>query len=160
MKRRVYLQPMRIERVLQGDVASLVSATAELEGLLSETAVSPEVVYACSLALEEVVTNIIRYAHADPGAHEIRFGARLTADHVVLEFTDDGREFDPLAAKPPDLRPPPEERPIGGLGIHLVRKLAEEIEYERTGGKNRLTIRIAVRPEETNRPEDLNRRDA
>ena len=80
--------------------------------------------------------------------HEIRFGARLTADHVVLNFVDDGREFDPLAAPAPDLRRPAEERPIGGLGIHLVRELADRLEYERAGGLNRFTIHFALRPEE------------
>ncbi len=135
-----------IERVLRSDVASLVSVTAELEKRLAEGDVPHEVVYACSLALEEIFTNILRYAYADAEAHEVRFAARLTDDHVVLRFEDGGRAFDPLAAKPPDLRVPPEERPIGGLGIHLVRKIAEEIEYERAGGLNRLTVRIAVRP--------------
>ncbi len=146
MKNRVDHERMSLERVLKSDVASLVSATAELEAMLEEAQVPHEVVYSCSLVLEEVFTNILRYAYADAGAHEIRFAARWTEDHVVLEFADDGRAFDPLAAKPPDLRIPPEERPIGGLGIHLVKKLAEAIEYERKGALNRLTVRIAVRP--------------
>jgi len=137
-----------IERVLGNDVASLVAVTAELERLLAAQGVPAEVVYGCSLALEEVFTNILRHAHADAGAHEVRFGARLTAEHAVLDFVDDGREFDPLAAPPPDLRRPPEERPIGGLGIHLVRELADRLEYERAGGLNHLTIHFALRPQE------------
>ena len=110
-----------LERVLKNDVASLVAATAEMEELLVRAGVPGEVVYSCTLALEEIFTNIIRHAYADQGAHEVRFAARLAAGHVVLEFADDGREFDPLAARPPDLERPLEERPIGGLGIHLVR---------------------------------------
>ena len=137
-----------IERVLGNDVASLVAVTAELERQLAAQAVPAQVVNWCSLALEEVFTNILRHAHADAGAHEVRFGARLTADHVVLHFEDDGREFDPLAAPKPDLRRPAEERPVGGLGIHLVRELADRLEYERAGGLNRFTIHFALRPEE------------
>ena len=137
-----------IERTLGNDVASLVAVTAELERQLAAQAVPAEVVYRCSLALEEVFTNILRYAYTDAGAHEVRFGARLTADHVVLHFVDDGREFDPLAAPAPDLRRPAEERPVGGLGIHLVRELANRLEYERVGGLNRFTIHFALRPEE------------
>lgn len=146
MSERVYHERMGLERVLKSDVASLVSATAELEAMLAEAHVPHDVVYACSLVLEEVFTNIVRYAYADAGAHDVRFAARLAETHVVLEFADDGRAFDPLAAKPPDLRIPPEERPIGGLGIHLVRKLADEITYTREGALNRLSVRIAVRP--------------
>jgi anti-sigma regulatory factor (Ser/Thr protein kinase) len=137
---------MGLERVLRSDVASLVSATAELEAMLADAQIPHDVVYSCSLVLEEVFTNIVRYGYADDRAHEVRFAADLTEKHVVLEFADDGRAFDPLAATPPDLRVPPEERPIGGLGIHLVKKLADEIEYEREGALNRLTVRIAVRP--------------
>jgi anti-sigma regulatory factor (Ser/Thr protein kinase) len=145
MSERVYLDRMSLERVLPSDVAALVSATAELEAMLNDEAVPEDVVHDCSLVLEEVFTNILRYAYADAGAHEVRFAASLTGTHVVLEFEDDGRAFDPLSAKPPDLRLPPEERPIGGLGIHLVRKIADELEYEREGALNRLTVRIAVR---------------
>lgn len=135
-----------LERLLTNDVASLVAATTELEKLLGRANVPGEVVYSCSLALEEIFTNIIRHAYADAGAHEVRFVVRLTADHVVLEFADDGRAFDPLAAKPPDLERPHAERPIGGLGIHLVRTLADRVDYARAGGHNRLTVRIATRP--------------
>ena len=134
------------ERLLKNDVASLVSVTAELEGLLARQAVAAEVVNSCSLVLEELFTNILKYAYADAGAHEVRFAARLTADHVVLEFADDGRAFDPLTARPPDFGLPPEQRSIGGLGIHLVRQIADGLDYERAGGLNRLTVRIALRP--------------
>ena len=148
MSRGVYLHRMRIERVLRSDVASLVSATKELETLLREAEVSSEVIYDCSLALEEIFTNILRYAHADAETHEVRFAAHLSGDHVMLRFEDDGRAFDPLAAEPPKLDVPPEQRPIGGLGIHLVKKIADALEYERKDGLNRLTVRISIRPKE------------
>lgn len=137
-----------LERVLKSDVGSLVALTAELEELLTREAVANQVAFSCALVLEEVFTNIIKYAYADAGAHEVRFAARLTPDHVVMEFVDDGREFDPLAARPPDLARPLEERPIGGLGIHLVRKLADRLDYVRADGRNRLTVRMALRPKE------------
>ena len=137
-----------LERVLRNDVASLVAVTADLGRQLAEQAVHPTVVTWCSLALEEVFANILRHAHSDSGVHEVVFAARLTADHVVLQFADDGREFDPRAAPAPDLELPAEERPIGGLGVHFVRELADRLDYERTGGMNRFTIHFALRPEE------------
>src|SRR5262249_46647692 len=70
-----------IDRVLKNDVASLVAVTAELEELLTRQAVSASVVFACSLALEEIFTNIVRHAYTDAGPHDIRFAARLTAPH-------------------------------------------------------------------------------
>lgn len=136
----------RLERIIGSDLESLVAATAALEEHLAHAAVGPEPAYACTLALEEVVTNVFKYGHADSAPHEVVFQAEVTADHAVLLFSDDGSPFDPLAAPAPDLTRPPEERPIGGLGIHLVKALAESMNYERKGGRNLLTARFALRP--------------
>jgi hypothetical protein len=59
--------------------------------------------------------------------------------------TDDGRPFNPLELTPPDTNLPVEDRPIGGLGIHLLRKLSDRMEYARIEGKNRLTLWEAIR---------------
>jgi serine/threonine-protein kinase RsbW len=133
-------------RILEDDQDSLTGATAALEELLGRHAVGGEASYNCALVLEEVVTNIVKYAHVKPGPHQIRFAARLTPRHVILSFDDDGREFDPSAAPPPDLGRPLDERPIGGLGIHLVRRLADRMEYKRVGGRNCLTVFITILP--------------
>ena len=135
-----------LEGVIRGDVASLVAATAELEEYLARAAVGAEATYACTLALEEVVTNVFKYGHSGGEPHEVRFQAEVTADHAVLRFSDDGRPFDPLAAPPPDLARRPEDRSIGGLGIHLIKTLADRIDYRRTDGRNLLTAHFALRP--------------
>ena len=134
------------ERILADDREDLAAATAQLEALLDRHAVGAEARFNCSLVLEEVVTNIVKYAYDDAGPHGIRFEARLAASHVILRFADDGREFDPSAAPPPDLSRPPDERPIGGLGIHLVRRVADRLEYERKDGHNCLTVCITTCP--------------
>lgn len=138
--------PPSLERILQNDLESLAAAAPALAEFLALHGVGADASFACSLALEEIVTNIIKYAFADSGAHEIHFAARLSPEHVVLRFTDDGREFNPLAAPPPDLELLPEERPIGGLGIHLVRNLAQRIEYQRAGGRNTVTAFFSRQP--------------
>jgi anti-sigma regulatory factor (Ser/Thr protein kinase) len=135
-----------LERIIRSDVDSLVAATAELEEYLARAAVGTDAAYACTLALEEVVTNVFKYGHSDGGQHEVRFEAEVTAEHAVLRFSDDGRPFDPLAVPLPDLALRPEDRPIGGLGIHLIRTLADRIDYRRTDGRNLLTARFALRP--------------
>src|SRR5262249_53582087 len=140
--------PPSLERVLSNDVESLVATTTALEGLLDRHAVVADTRFACILALEEIVTNIIKYAYSDPGVHEIRFAASLTAQHVVLRFVDDGHAFDPLSAPAPDLEQPLEERPIGGLGIELVRKLADRMEYARAAARNTLTVFFVLHPKE------------
>ena len=140
--------PWDFELVYAGEVASLAAATAELERLLARAAATPAAVYAGSLALEELFDNVVRHAWSDGGAHEIRFAARLAPEQFVLRLAYDGKEFDPTAVQAPDLHLPLEERPVGGLGIHLVRTLADRLEYRRVGAENQVTVHLPLRPKE------------
>lgn len=92
------------------------------------------------LVAEELLTNLAKYGHDDGAAHWARVGLTLVAGDVILELTDDGRPFDPLAAQPPEFSQAG-ERPIGGLGVHLVRSLVDAAEYVRRGSQNVLTLR-------------------
>jgi anti-sigma regulatory factor (Ser/Thr protein kinase) len=125
------------------DIALVGGANEALESFLRHWEVDPDVVCCAVLALEEAVTNIIRYAYADVRRHEILIEASIGKAEVVLRITDDGKEFDILAATPPHMHKPIDERPPGGLGIHLLRSIARRIEYERAEGKNRLLLCIA-----------------
>src|SRR5262245_47280151 len=93
------------------------------------------------LVAEEILTNLAKYGHDDGAAHWAHVGLTLVAGDVILELTDDGRPFNPLAAPPPEFPAQAAERPIGGLGIHLVRSLVDEAEYVRRGSQNVLTLR-------------------
>lgn len=102
-----------------------------------------------NLALEEFVTNVIKYAHG-PGAEcpiHVRYDCR--PDRLSVEIEDSGHEFNPLKAEPPPLEHSIEKLKVGGLGIYLVRQLIREIDYQRRDGKNILTITITpgtIRP--------------
>lgn len=92
------------------------------------------------VALDEVLSNAIRYAFPDGGSHpiDVRFRASARAVEVTIEYG--GIAFDPADAPPPDLRSPLAERREGGLGIHFVRQLMDETRYRRAGGRNRVTL--------------------
>jgi len=92
------------------------------------------------LILDELVINVIKYAFRDTQAHTIDVRLSLHDRVLMMIIADDGREFDPTRAPAPDLDLPIEERPIGGLGIHIVRTLSDSITYERNGGRNTLTV--------------------
>jgi anti-sigma regulatory factor (Ser/Thr protein kinase) len=111
---------------------------ATLEASLREAGLPDEVVLDLRLVAEEVLVNVAHYGHDDGGAHVVRVRLGVRPDEVTLELADDGRPFDPLAAPPPDLGA---ERPIGGLGIHLVRTLVDDATYARVGGQNVLSLR-------------------
>jgi sigma-B regulation protein RsbU (phosphoserine phosphatase) len=102
---------------------------------------APKIVHDLNLALEEILTNIISYGYTDDREHEIRVSLSVQPGEVRIEVEDDGQPFNPLAAPEADTTKPLEERTIGGLGIHLVRKLMNDLEYKRQRDRNLLTIR-------------------
>jgi anti-sigma regulatory factor (Ser/Thr protein kinase) len=116
------------------------AALDRLEARGREAGLDEGTVIELRVVAEEVLTNIAKYAF-EPGeqaAAEVLFS--LTGSEAVLEFRDQGRAFDPLAQSPPDLDAPPEERPLGGLGLPLIRGLVDEIRYAREGATNVLRL--------------------
>ena len=92
------------------------------------------------VALEEHLTNILHYGYDDHGEHQIQIKVRLAATELRIQVQDDGRPFDPLAHPTPDLSLPLDQRPIGGMGIHMIRKSLDGLEYHRRDGKNILLM--------------------
>jgi serine/threonine-protein kinase RsbW len=99
------------------------------------------IVFALTLSLDEVVTNVISYGYDDRDEHLINVTLSSGKGVIEVSVEDDGKPFNPLEYKTPDLQCPIDERPVGGLGIYLVRTYMNELVYERAGGKNRLTMR-------------------
>jgi anti-sigma regulatory factor (Ser/Thr protein kinase) len=92
------------------------------------------------LVIEEVLTNLVKYAYKDRGG-EAEVACFPRPDGCFcLQLTDWGAAFDPLKLPEPDTSAPMEERQVGGLGIHLVKKMAHHLEYRREDGKNILTV--------------------
>ena len=100
---------------------------------------------AIDLSLVEWVTNIISYGHTDSLEHWIDVRLVLANGEVRLEVSDDGCEFNPLSHPPVDTSAPLETRPIGGLGIHMMRKLMDRVEYRREGGRN-VVVMVKAKP--------------
>ena len=98
-----------------------------------------------TLVAEEVFVNIAHYAY-DGGAGDAEMTYAFDQDtrEVEIVFSDSGIPFDPTSRPAPDITLRPGQRQIGGLGIHLVRELMDEVIYEYQGGKNRLTVRKRI----------------
>lgn len=112
--------------------------TAIVEDLGEQDHWPPDLIFKVNLVLDELSVNIVNYGGE---ASEIEVLLAADADEVRVEISDDGRPFDPLNdAMEPDLDAPLEDRAIGGLGIHLVREMMDELHYSREDGKNRLAM--------------------
>jgi len=124
--------------------AEIPAANEAASRWLAERNAPPVADYFANLAIEELLTNSIKYGYDDSAEHVIEVDLQLSAGELVLTVTDDGRAFNPLELPEPDTNLPAEDLPIGGLGIHLLRKMSDRMEYARTDGRNRLTLRKSL----------------
>lgn len=99
-----------------------------------------KVVMNLNLVLEEAVTNVIRYAYPKEEHEYIHLTAKEQEGKLIFILTDSGKAFDPTQAPDADITLSADDRQIGGLGIFLIRKIMNEVKYERIDGKNVLTL--------------------
>ena len=93
-----------------------------------------------ALVLEEVLTNVIRHGYGPGAEGRIVLSAEIDHGRLRLEVRDQARPFDPFSAAPPDLEADVADRPVGGLGIFLVLRLMDRVEYRRQGDENVLVM--------------------
>ena len=136
---------MKKHIILGNRISELPALTAFIEGCGEEWQLRPEVVFNLQLALEECVTNVIMYAYPAEELHTIKVTAELIQSELILTIEDSGIAFDPTQVSEADTSLSAEERPIGGLGIFLVRQLMDSVDYRREEGKNLLTLKKRVK---------------
>ena len=131
---------------LRNDLADLPRLAEFIDTFCAPLQPSEKDLMSLHLALEEVVTNVINHGYKDGQSHTFTVALRVSPDdRVGAIVTDDAPAFDPLARPPVDVSLPIEERAIGGLGVHLVKKLMDYSHYERRDGKNILTLERVIR---------------
>ena len=131
--------PERRLRTFPCDAGALSAATAFLEETLDAADCPPKPKAQLLMALDEIVSNVVRCSGASGIALEVRFSRDPRG--ATVSVSDDGKPFDPLRVPPPDTTLSPEERPIGGLGLLLLRKTMTALSYRRANGCNILSFR-------------------
>jgi anti-sigma regulatory factor (Ser/Thr protein kinase) len=129
---------------LQSDLAEVPRLMEAVTAFCGDHGLGADLDSEIQLVLEEAVTNSIRHGSAEDEDHNISVRMVIEPEALLLEVTDHGIPFDPLERAPVDVDAPLEERTIGGLGIHLIRSLMDEVEYERIEDRNRLRMRKAL----------------
>ena len=104
-------------------------------------------IYMINLALDELITNTVSYGLRGIARPRIEVALQISDSVLVLTMVDNGQKFDPTLDTSPDLSSTVEERPIGGLGLHLIKAFADRVNYEYSGGKNQLTLEHDLKPE-------------
>ena len=126
--------------ILTNDISEINKLSEFVEEIGNELSLAPDVAFNLNLVLEEAVVNIINYAYPKEEHQSIYLSATLHEGSIILVLTDTGVEFDPTMAPEADITLSAEERPIGGLGIFLIRQIMNEVRYDRIDGKNVLTM--------------------
>ena len=117
-------------------IEELPNAVSFFEEELESAEISPKIIAQVNVAVDEIFSNIAHYS----GATLATLGCRISVDEIVMRFSDNGRPYDPTGKPDPDISLSAEERETGGLGIFMVKKTMNEMNYEYTDGLNILTL--------------------
>lgn len=132
---------MEKEIRISNDLNEMTVLASFIEEVGEELSLSAEATMNINLALEEAVANIIMYAYPPQEQHAILLKVNSTDKQLIFLLTDKGASFDPTQVEDVDITLPIEERPIGGLGIFLIRSIMNEISYQRIDNENRLIMK-------------------
>jgi anti-sigma regulatory factor (Ser/Thr protein kinase) len=130
--------------VLNGEPAERASVVRGLEEFCRQHEIPRQVMNAADVALEEHLTNVLHYGYEAGAPHRVVVDLKLDNGSLCVDVADDGKSYDPLARPPVDTSLPLAEKPIGGLGVHLMRQFMDELSYAREAGKNVLRMRKRI----------------
>src|SRR5687768_11438505 len=125
---------------IRNDVSDIGIVRDTLDTLAREFGIPVRALTQLQVALDEVVSNVIKYSWSDGGQHEFLVRITVQPGRVDLEIFDDGGEFDPVTAPSPGRAPKGRLPRPGGLGIQMIRRLVDHFTYERIDGRNHTTL--------------------
>jgi sigma-B regulation protein RsbU (phosphoserine phosphatase) len=126
--------------VLPNDVQAVPPLNEFIDGICEVLEFDMTLTMKMNLAIEEAVVNVMNYAYPEGTTGYVDIDAMANDERLRFVISDSGVPFDPTGKEEADTTLSAEERPIGGLGIYLVRQLMDGVNYERINGKNVLTL--------------------
>jgi anti-sigma regulatory factor (Ser/Thr protein kinase) len=126
-----------------GDLTQLQPLANRIDVALAPYGLPESVTFGVQMAFDEIFSNAVKYAGNESCSAQFAVAIFLSANSVILEMEYDGVAFNVLEVPPPVLDLPLQQRPVGGLGLHLVRQWVDEVEYQHENGRN--TLRLTIR---------------
>jgi serine/threonine-protein kinase RsbW len=128
------------ELTIRNDRAELSVLRDTLDRTAAAHGISGKPLYELQVVLDEIVSNIIKYAWPEGGVHELLVRLTVAGAVVEVEVIDDGQPYDPRNAPPPPPAAPGIKPRPGGVGVHMVKQLVDRFDYERVDGYNRVKL--------------------
>lgn len=129
---------------LKNDLSELTVLRRHVQNFGRMAGLSENCLFEIILCLDELFTNIVSYGFDDDRHHLIQFTLQMDNDVLILDVEDGGIPFNPLSKQESRIPIDPKNIKIGGLGIHIVKKLTNDICYQRNRGKNHLTLKKTI----------------
>jgi len=129
---------------LKSKLSELSTLCRHLEDCGNVMELPQKYLFEINLGLDELFTNIISYGFDDGIEHQVKFSLAKDKETLVVQVEDDGVPFNPLEAAGHAVSDDLDSINIGGLGIHLVKKMMDDIDYQRVEGRNRLILKKCV----------------
>ena len=130
------------QRLTSARLEAILGTIEEASGFLSECDLTPRTRNAVDLAVEELLSHVVKYAYPAGEAGDVALLIERDQHRIRLEIADTGGPFDPTSVPPPP--PMSLETPRGGRGLQLVKSLARSLQYRRDGGRNVLVVEFAA----------------
>ena len=128
---------IRKKETFKADTEELERVLSFIHGVVNKR-VENKIIMKLDVVIEEIFVNICHYAYEDSGFADIEVS--LNKNKLSITFMDEGVPFDPLKKDEPDISLPSDDREVGGLGIFMVKKMMDKVDYKYENGKNILTI--------------------
>lgn len=130
--------------IIKNDLPEIANVNAKFEKFTHTHNLPAVMRQKMSLAFDDLLNNVISYAFRDDEEHEIEIRGELTRNRLTVTISDDGVPFNPLGIQAPDTSLSLEDRKVGGMGIHLVRSMVDDISYRRGVNRNVLSLVMHV----------------
>ena len=135
-RRDNHVVSMTLKLSIKNTLAEIAGVNSRFNEFAVQHALADTIRQKTNIALDELLNNTITYAFSEGDEHEIEVLIRLTDHRLVITIMDEGRPFNPFAHENPDTQKSLQERELGGLGIHIVRKIMDDVSYERRMNRN------------------------
>ncbi|MEE8350848.1 MAG: SpoIIE family protein phosphatase, partial [Rhodospirillales bacterium] len=130
----------KLQIVIKNQFPEIAAVNEKFGRFADKSGIPAAVAGKFKLIFDDLLNNVISYAYSDDSEHDIEVRMELAGERLTVTVTDDGAPFNPLNMEAPDTGLSLEDRDAGGLGIHLVRNLVDDVSYQRRIDKNILTM--------------------